>query len=128
MVRFLKRASGNLQHSLRMVLPSRRLALLERRRILAHQLGDFIIVYNKVGGLSVSLCFRLLRAVRNRLEASVPLAGEVLLLFSSLIIPCVTITRSRISFLNPGGLKGYLFILLRAPVAIICLITRHIPF
>ncbi|XP_057399378.1 tubulin polyglutamylase TTLL5 isoform X10 [Balaenoptera acutorostrata] len=46
-VRFLKRASSNLQHSLRMVLPSRRLALLERRRILAHQLGDFIIVYNK---------------------------------------------------------------------------------
>ncbi|XP_074091784.1 LOW QUALITY PROTEIN: tubulin polyglutamylase TTLL5 [Macrotis lagotis] len=46
-VRFLKRASSNLQHSLRMVLPSRRLALLERRRILAHQLGDFIIIYNK---------------------------------------------------------------------------------
>ncbi|XP_037688176.1 tubulin polyglutamylase TTLL5 isoform X10 [Choloepus didactylus] len=46
-VRFLKRASSNLQHSLRMVLPSRRLALLERRRILAHQLGDFIIMYNK---------------------------------------------------------------------------------
>nr|XP_008270242.1 tubulin polyglutamylase TTLL5 isoform X4 [Oryctolagus cuniculus] len=46
-VRFLKRAASNLQHSLRMVLPSRRLALLERRRILAHQLGDFIIVYNK---------------------------------------------------------------------------------
>lgn len=46
-VRFLKRASSNLQHSLRMVLPSRRLALLERRRILAHQLGDFIGVYNK---------------------------------------------------------------------------------
>ncbi|XP_033043250.1 tubulin polyglutamylase TTLL5 isoform X11 [Trachypithecus francoisi] len=46
-VRFLKRASNNLQHSLRMVLPSRRLTLLERRRILAHQLGDFIIIYNK---------------------------------------------------------------------------------
>ncbi|XP_007459817.1 PREDICTED: tubulin polyglutamylase TTLL5 [Lipotes vexillifer] len=46
-VRFLKRASSNLQHSLRMVLPSRRVALLERRRILAHHLGDFIIVYNK---------------------------------------------------------------------------------
>ncbi|XP_059860139.1 tubulin polyglutamylase TTLL5 isoform X6 [Delphinus delphis] len=46
-VRFLKRASSNLQHSLRMVLPSRRLALLERRRILAHHLGEFIIVYNK---------------------------------------------------------------------------------
>lgn len=55
MVRFLKRASSNLQHSLRMVLPSRRLALLERRRILAHHLGEFIIVYNKVGGSSVSL-------------------------------------------------------------------------
>nr|XP_019776321.2 tubulin polyglutamylase TTLL5 isoform X9 [Tursiops truncatus] len=46
-VRFLKRASSNLQHSLRMVLPSQRLALLERRRILAHHLGEFIIVYNK---------------------------------------------------------------------------------
>ncbi|XP_006865664.1 PREDICTED: tubulin polyglutamylase TTLL5 [Chrysochloris asiatica] len=46
-VRFLKRASSNLHQSLRMVLPSRRLALLERRRILAHQLGDFIFVYNK---------------------------------------------------------------------------------
>ncbi|XP_066197523.1 tubulin polyglutamylase TTLL5 isoform X2 [Saccopteryx leptura] len=46
-VRFLKRASSNLQHSLRMVLPSRRLAFLERKRILAHQLGDFITVYNK---------------------------------------------------------------------------------
>ncbi|XP_006884839.1 PREDICTED: tubulin polyglutamylase TTLL5 [Elephantulus edwardii] len=46
-VRFLKRASSNLQHSLRMVLPSQRLALLERRRILAHQLGDFIVVYDK---------------------------------------------------------------------------------
>ncbi|XP_003260829.2 tubulin polyglutamylase TTLL5 isoform X6 [Nomascus leucogenys] len=46
-VRFLKRASNNLRHSLKMVLPSRRLALPERRRILAHQLGDFIIVYNK---------------------------------------------------------------------------------
>lgn len=51
MVRFLKRASSNLQHSLRMVLPSRRLALLERRRILAHQLSDFIVVYNKVSCL-----------------------------------------------------------------------------
>lgn len=54
-VRFLKRASSNLQHSLRMVLPSRRLALLERRRILAHQLSDFIVVYNKVSCLPDSL-------------------------------------------------------------------------
>lgn len=38
-----------------MVLPSRRLALLERRRILAHQLSDFIVVYNKVSCVPDSL-------------------------------------------------------------------------
>lgn len=47
-VRFLKRAASNLQQSLRMLLPSRRLALYDRRRILAHQLGEFIICYNRV--------------------------------------------------------------------------------
>ncbi|XP_074854891.1 tubulin polyglutamylase TTLL5 isoform X2 [Carettochelys insculpta] len=46
-VRFLKRAASNLQQSLTMLLPSRRLALNDRRRILAHQLGEFIICYNK---------------------------------------------------------------------------------
>ncbi|XP_053234897.1 tubulin polyglutamylase TTLL5 isoform X2 [Podarcis raffonei] len=46
-VRFLKRAANNLQQSLRMLLPSRRLALFDRRRILAHQLGEFIICYNR---------------------------------------------------------------------------------
>ncbi|XP_010165024.2 tubulin polyglutamylase TTLL5, partial [Antrostomus carolinensis] len=46
-VRFLKRAASNLQQSLRMLFPSRRLGLNDRRRILAHQLGDFIICYNK---------------------------------------------------------------------------------
>ncbi|XP_053118488.1 tubulin polyglutamylase TTLL5 isoform X5 [Hemicordylus capensis] len=46
-VRFLKRAASNLQQSLRMLLPSRRLALYDRRRILAHQLGEFIICYDK---------------------------------------------------------------------------------
>ncbi|NXA50389.1 TTLL5 polyglutamylase, partial [Nothocercus julius] len=46
-VRFLKRAASNLQHSLRMLLPSRRLGLNDRRRILAHQLGEFIVCYNK---------------------------------------------------------------------------------
>ncbi|XP_025907602.1 tubulin polyglutamylase TTLL5 isoform X1 [Nothoprocta perdicaria] len=46
-VRFLKRAASNLQHSLRMLLPSRRLGLSERRRILARQLGEFIVCYNK---------------------------------------------------------------------------------
>ncbi|KAM6462062.1 tubulin polyglutamylase TTLL5 isoform 4-T6 [Liasis olivaceus] len=46
-VRFLKRAASNLQQSLKMLLPSRRLALYDRRRILAHQLGEFIICYNR---------------------------------------------------------------------------------
>ncbi|XP_019354776.1 tubulin polyglutamylase TTLL5 isoform X1 [Alligator mississippiensis] len=46
-VRFLKRAASNLQQSMRMLLPSRHLALNDRRRILAHQLGEFIICYNK---------------------------------------------------------------------------------
>ncbi|XP_068254897.1 tubulin polyglutamylase TTLL5 isoform X2 [Nyctibius grandis] len=44
---FLKRAAINLQQSLRMLLPSRRLGLNDRRRILAHQLGEFITCYNK---------------------------------------------------------------------------------
>lgn len=63
-VHFLKQASSNLQHSLRMVLPSRRLALLERRRILAHQLGNFITVYDKVCAFLLVLCFRLPHTVR----------------------------------------------------------------
>ncbi|XP_075281972.1 tubulin polyglutamylase TTLL5 isoform X3 [Opisthocomus hoazin] len=46
-VRFLQRAASHLQQSLRMLLPSRRLGLNDRRRILAHQLGEFIICYNK---------------------------------------------------------------------------------
>ncbi|KAF1676428.1 Tubulin polyglutamylase TTLL5, partial [Pygoscelis papua] len=46
-IRFLKRAASNLQQSLRMLLPSRRLGLNDRRRVLAHQLGEFIICYNK---------------------------------------------------------------------------------
>ncbi|NXL91904.1 TTLL5 polyglutamylase, partial [Alectura lathami] len=46
-VRFLKRAASNLQQSLRVLLPSRYLGLNDRRRILAHQLGEFIICYNK---------------------------------------------------------------------------------
>ncbi|NXW58141.1 TTLL5 polyglutamylase, partial [Eurystomus gularis] len=46
-VRFLKRAASNLQQSLRMLLPSHCLGLNDRRRILAHQLGEFIICYNK---------------------------------------------------------------------------------
>ncbi|XP_064006135.1 tubulin polyglutamylase TTLL5 isoform X4 [Pogoniulus pusillus] len=46
-VRFLKRAANNLQQSLKMLIPSRCLGLGDRRRILAHQLGEFLICYNK---------------------------------------------------------------------------------
>ncbi|NWQ63616.1 TTLL5 polyglutamylase, partial [Neopipo cinnamomea] len=46
-IRFLKRAASNLHQSLRLLLPSRRLGLNDRRRILARQLGEFIICYNK---------------------------------------------------------------------------------
>ncbi|NXL99599.1 TTLL5 polyglutamylase, partial [Tyrannus savana] len=46
-IRFLKRAASNLRQSLRLLLPSRRLGLSDRRRILARQLGEFIICYNK---------------------------------------------------------------------------------
>ncbi|KAJ8396871.1 hypothetical protein AAFF_G00011940 [Aldrovandia affinis] len=45
--RFLKRAASNLQQDLRMVLPSRRLPLPDRHRILSHQLGEFLHCYNK---------------------------------------------------------------------------------
>lgn len=46
-LRFLKRAAVNLQQSFKVVVPSRKLALNDRRRILAKQLGDFVHVYNK---------------------------------------------------------------------------------
>ncbi|XP_041122923.1 tubulin polyglutamylase TTLL5-like isoform X2 [Polyodon spathula] len=46
-IRFLKRAASNLQQALQMVLPSRLLPLSDRRRILSHQLGEFIHCYNK---------------------------------------------------------------------------------
>ncbi|NXS36914.1 TTLL5 polyglutamylase, partial [Pomatostomus ruficeps] len=46
-IRFLKRAASNLHQSLRLLLPSRHLGRTDRRRILARQLGEFIICYNK---------------------------------------------------------------------------------
>ncbi|XP_031969367.1 tubulin polyglutamylase TTLL5 isoform X4 [Corvus moneduloides] len=46
-IRFLKRAASNLRQSLRLLIPSRHLGLTDRRRILARQLGEFIICYNK---------------------------------------------------------------------------------
>ncbi|XP_071354332.1 tubulin polyglutamylase TTLL5 isoform X4 [Trachinotus anak] len=46
-IRFLKRAASNLQQDIKVVLPSRQLPLQDRRRILSHQLGEFIHCYNK---------------------------------------------------------------------------------
>ncbi|XP_072350544.1 tubulin polyglutamylase TTLL5 isoform X1 [Scyliorhinus torazame] len=46
-IRFLKRAASNLQQSVTMTLPSRRLPITERRHILAQQLGVFLRSYNK---------------------------------------------------------------------------------
>ena len=47
-MRFLKRAAGNLQQPIKVVVPSRKLPINDRRRILAKQLGDFVQIYNKV--------------------------------------------------------------------------------
>ncbi|XP_041254631.1 tubulin polyglutamylase TTLL5 isoform X15 [Onychostruthus taczanowskii] len=52
-IRFLKRAASNLRPSLRLLLPSRHIGLIDRRRILARQLGEFIISYNKETELMV---------------------------------------------------------------------------
>ncbi|XP_061172530.1 tubulin polyglutamylase TTLL5-like isoform X1 [Saccostrea echinata] len=46
-LRFLKRAAVNLQQPFKVVVPSRKLPLTDRRRILAKQLGDFVHIYNK---------------------------------------------------------------------------------
>ncbi|XP_060790619.1 tubulin polyglutamylase TTLL5 isoform X3 [Neoarius graeffei] len=46
-MRFLTRAASNLQQDMQVVLPSRRLPLPDRRRMLAHQLGEFIHCYNQ---------------------------------------------------------------------------------
>ncbi|XP_064621564.1 tubulin polyglutamylase TTLL5-like isoform X3 [Lineus longissimus] len=46
-LRFLKRAAGNLQQPFRVIVPSRRLPITDRRRILAKQLGDFVHIYGK---------------------------------------------------------------------------------
>ncbi|XP_018430925.1 PREDICTED: tubulin polyglutamylase TTLL5, partial [Nanorana parkeri] len=46
-MRFLQRAAGNLQRSVRLTLPGRSLPLHERRQLLANQLADFISLYNQ---------------------------------------------------------------------------------
>lgn len=51
-IRFLKRASSNFQQDLQVAFPSRQLPLQDRRRILSHQLGEFIQCYDEVFALS----------------------------------------------------------------------------
>ncbi|XP_019712934.1 tubulin polyglutamylase TTLL5 isoform X1 [Hippocampus comes] len=46
-VRFLRRAASNLQQDVNVVLPSHQLPVQDRRRILSHQLGEFIQSYEK---------------------------------------------------------------------------------
>ncbi|XP_077477014.1 tubulin polyglutamylase TTLL5 [Stigmatopora argus] len=46
-VRFLRRAASNLQQDVKVVLPSHQLPIQDRRRILSHQLGEFIQCYEK---------------------------------------------------------------------------------
>ncbi|XP_070578673.1 tubulin polyglutamylase TTLL5-like isoform X31 [Ptychodera flava] len=46
-LRFLKRAAGNLQQPFKVIVPSRKLPINDRRRILAKQLGDFVHIYSK---------------------------------------------------------------------------------
>uniref|UniRef100_A0A8C1P9V9 Tubulin--tyrosine ligase-like protein 5 n=1 Tax=Cyprinus carpio TaxID=7962 RepID=A0A8C1P9V9_CYPCA len=46
-VRFLKRASSNLRQDMCLEEPSRLLCLSDRQRILSHQLGNFIQLYNQ---------------------------------------------------------------------------------
>ncbi|KAK2550754.1 Tubulin polyglutamylase TTLL5 [Acropora cervicornis] len=46
-IRFLKKAASNLQQPFKVVVPSHKLPLHDRRRILAKQLGDFVRVYGK---------------------------------------------------------------------------------
>ncbi|XP_077863865.1 tubulin polyglutamylase TTLL5-like [Saccoglossus kowalevskii] len=46
-LRFLKRAAGNLQQPFKVIVPSRKLPINDRRRILAKQLGDFVHIYGK---------------------------------------------------------------------------------
>lgn len=47
---FLKRASSNLRQDMCLEEPSRQLCLSDRQRILSHQLGNFIQLYNQVCG------------------------------------------------------------------------------
>ncbi|XP_078797104.1 tubulin polyglutamylase TTLL5 isoform X3 [Oryzias latipes] len=46
-IRFLKRAARNLQQDIKVVSPDPQLPLRDCKRLLSHQLGEFILCYNK---------------------------------------------------------------------------------
>ena len=47
-VKFLKRASANLRAPFTIIVPNHKLPLRERRRMLAKQLAEFVMLYRKV--------------------------------------------------------------------------------
>uniref|UniRef100_H3DJ54 Tubulin--tyrosine ligase-like protein 5 n=1 Tax=Tetraodon nigroviridis TaxID=99883 RepID=H3DJ54_TETNG len=57
-IRFLKRAASNLQQDIQVAFPSRQLPLQDRRRILSHQLGEFIHCYDQVFALPAKQQFK----------------------------------------------------------------------
>ncbi|BFZ06961.1 hypothetical protein BsWGS_10001 [Bradybaena similaris] len=69
-LRFLKRAAANLHQIFRVVVPSKRLPLGDRRRILARQLGDFVHLYNKETDTMKAM------KVRGKLEGRRPKLSE----------------------------------------------------
>lgn len=46
-IRFLKRAARNLRQEFKVLIPSHKLPMQDRRRMLAQQLGDFVHIYDK---------------------------------------------------------------------------------
>ena len=47
MIRFLKKAAPNLTQELNVYVPSKRLPIVEQKRMLGKQLGDFLHIYRK---------------------------------------------------------------------------------
>ena len=47
-VKFLKKASSNLRAPFSVIVPNHKLPLRERRRMLAKQLAEFVMLYRKV--------------------------------------------------------------------------------
>uniref|UniRef100_A0A8C7YFF0 Tubulin--tyrosine ligase-like protein 5 n=1 Tax=Oryzias sinensis TaxID=183150 RepID=A0A8C7YFF0_9TELE len=55
-IRFLKRAARNLQQDIKVVSPDPQLPLRDCKRLLSHQLGEFILCYNKQGNSEEKGC------------------------------------------------------------------------